>query len=284
MKRIGIIVKTGKKEALIGARRLSAWLTRRGIEPVMDTTLARALGKRKGYPKGKIPELIDFMVVLGGDGTMLAAARLVKGRAIPILGVNLGGLGFLTAVNMDEVVPLMPKILSGDFSVEERTTLYVSVSRRNSTVGSYTVLNDAVIHKGALARIVQLRAEVNGEFLTTFRADGLVLSTPTGSTAYSMSAGGPIVFPPLGCIIIAPICPHTLTNRPLVIPDDSIIRVTVTMKHGNVYLTLDGQVGLPLDVEDVVEVKEGEDLVHLVRPPGRSYSRLLREKLAWGQT
>ena len=283
MKRIGIIVKSGVKEALAGAGKLSTWLSKRGIEPVMEKSVARALGRRKGYERGKIPHLIDLMVVLGGDGTMLSAARLVKGRKVPILGVNIGGLGFLTAVSMNELMTVMPKILSGEFYVEERTTLQASVFRKNSRMGEHTVLNDAVITKGALARIIQIRVEVNNEFLETFRADGLILATPTGSTAYSLSAGGPIVTPSLGCIIITPICPHTLTIRPLVIPEASIVKVTVIKKDGDVYLTLDGQKGHPLEVGDYMVVRQGKDTVRLVRTLERSYYRLLREKLAWGQ-
>jgi len=223
------------------------------------------------------------MVVLGGDGTMLSAARLVKGRKVPILGVNIGGLGFLTAVSMNELMTVMPKILSGEFYVEERTTLKASVFRKNSRMGEHTVLNDAVITKGALARIIQIRVEVNNEFLETFRADGLILATPTGSTAYSLSAGGPIVTPSLGCIIITPICPHTLTIRPLVIPEASIVKVTVIKKDGDVYLTLDGQKGHPLEIGDYMVVRQGKDTVRLIRTLERSYYRLLREKLAWGQ-
>jgi len=283
MKRIGIIVKSGVKEALVGAGKLSAWLSKRGIEPVMERSAARALGRRKGYERGKIPHLIDLMVVLGGDGTMLSASRLVKGRKIPILGVNIGGLGFLTAVSMNELMSVMPRILSGEFYVEERTTLQASVFRKNSRIGEHTVLNDAVITKGALARIIQIRVEVNNEFLETFRADGLILATPTGSTAYSLSAGGPIVTPSLGCIIITPICPHTLTIRPLVIPEASIVKVTVIKKDGNVYLTLDGQKGHPLEIGDYMVVRQGKDTVRLIRTLERSYYRLLREKLAWGQ-
>jgi len=283
MKRIGIIVKSGVKEALAGAGKLSTWLSKRGIEPVMEKSVARALGRRKGYERGKIPHLIDLMVVLGGDGTMLSAARLVKGRKVPILGVNIGGLGFLTAVSMNELMTVMPKILSGEFYVEERTTLKASVFRKNSRMGEHTVLNDAVITKGALARIIQIRVEVNNEFLETFRADGLILATPTGSTAYSLSAGGPIVTPSLGCIIITPICPHTLTIRPLVIPEASIVKVTVIKKDGDVYLTLDGQKGHPLEIGDYMVVRQGKDTVRLIRTLERSYYRLLREKLAWGQ-
>lgn len=283
MKRIGIIAKEGNTGALRAAQKLAAWFTKRHIEPIMGASLARRLGRRKGRPPEKIPDLVDLLVVLGGDGTLLSAARLMKGRNVPILGVNLGGLGFLTAVGMKELTPLMPAILSGDFSVEKRMMLSTSILRGGSVVGEYTVLNDAVINKGAMARIIQIKAEVNGEFLTTFRADGLVLSTPTGSTAYSMSAGGPIITPSLDCIIVTPICPHTLTNRPLVVTEDAVIRVTVSMSDGDVYLTLDGQIGRPLRKGDIIEVKHAGEHVHLVRPSSRSYYRLLREKLTWGQ-
>jgi NAD+ kinase len=224
-----------------------------------------------------------MMIVLGGDGTLLSVARLVRDRKVPILGVNLGGLGFLTEITLEELYRVLEKVVQGDFFTNERVVLSASVIRRGERLAEFTVLNDAVINKGALARIIDLETTINGEYLTTFKSDGLIISTPTGSTAYNLSAGGPIVYPSLHCTIITPICPHTLTNRPIVIPDDAEIQATLKTKQQEVILTLDGQQGFTLEFEDVVEVKKAEGLILLIQSPYRHYFELLREKLKWGE-
>ena len=224
-----------------------------------------------------------MIIVLGGDGTLLSVARLVGDHEVPILGVNLGGLGFLTEITLEELYRVLERVMQGDFATDERVVLNAAVIRRGERMAEFIVLNDAVINKGALARIIDLETTINGEYLTTFKSDGLIISTPTGSTAYNLSAGGPIVYPSLHCIIITPICPHTLTNRPIVIPDDVEIRAMLKTKQQEVILTLDGQQGFTLEFEDVVEVRKAEGRILLIKSPYRHYFELLREKLKWGE-
>ena len=200
-----------------------------------------------------------MIIVLGGDGTLLSVARQVWNRNIPILGVNLGGLGFLTEITLDELYPVLEKVLQDDFTINEREVLNAGVIRSGKRIAEFIVLNDAVINKGALARIIDLETTINDEYLSTFRSDGLIISTPTGSTAYNLSAGGPIVYPSLHTIIITPICPHTLTIRPIIIPDDVKIRALLKSSNEEVTLTLDGQQGFSLEFEDVVEVRRRRD-------------------------
>jgi len=224
------------------------------------------------------------VLVLGGDGTFLRVARLVCKYEIPILGVNLGGLGFLTEITTDELYPMVERIMSGDYSIEKREMLYATIHRGSGDrMGDYVVLNDVVINKGAVARMVDLAIYVNGSHVTTFRADGIILSTPTGSTAYSLSAGGPIVYPTLPVTIVTPICPHTLTNRPLVVSNETRIRVKVLTDTTDVYLTLDGQLGVNLRLGDVVEVRKSDTSVKLIKSPFRDYFTILKTKLMWGE-
>jgi NAD+ kinase len=229
-----------------------------------------------------IPAHAEMIIVLGGDGTLLSVARLVGDHEVPILGVNLGGLGFLTEITLEELYRVLERVVQGDFVTDERVVLNAAVIRRGERMVEFTVLNDAVINKGALARIIDLETTINGEYLTTFKSDGLIISTPTGSTAYNLSAGGPIVYPSLHCIIITPICPHTLTNRPIMIPDDVEIRAMLKTKQQEVILTLDGQQGFTLEFEDVVEVRKAEGHILLIKSPYRHYFEVLREKLKWG--
>jgi NAD+ kinase len=225
-----------------------------------------------------------MVVVLGGDGTLISTARMIGERDIPILGVNLGSLGFLTEIALDELYPALEKYLAGDFRVSERLMLQAVVERGGKETASHMVLNDVVINKGALARIVDLKTKVNDHELTTFKADGLIISTPTGSTGYSLSAGGPIVDPSMNCIVITPICPHTLTNRPLVIEDASVVSVTVkSLDDEDIYLTLDGQVGVELKSGDVINVRRAEHTARLIMSGERNYFAVLRTKLKWGE-
>jgi len=204
-------------------------------------------------------------------------------HGIPILGVNFGGLGFLTEVSLEEIYPVLEKVLQGGFKTKPRDVLGVSVVRKGNRLAGFTVLNDVVINKGALARIIELEITIDGEYLNTFRSDGLIVSTPTGSTAYNLSAGGPIVYPSLHNLIITPICSHTLTNRPIVLPDDVTVRAVLKSRQEEVTLTLDGQQGFPLEFEDVVEVRKAQGQIHLIQSPYRDYFKLLREKLKWGE-
>jgi NAD+ kinase len=202
---------------------------------------------------------------------------------VPILGVNLGGLGFLTEITLEELYRVLERVLNGDFVTDERVALTVGVIRRGEKLAEFIVLNDAVINKGALARIIDIETTINGEYLTTYKSDGLIISTPTGSTAYNLSAGGPIVYPSLHCIIITPICSHTLTNRPIMIPDDVEVRAILKSKQQEVLLTLDGQQGFVLEFGDTVEVKKAEGRILLIKSPYRHYFEVLREKLKWGE-
>lgn len=225
---------------------------------------------------------VDLLVVLGGDGTLLSAVRALDGCEVPILGVNLGFLGFLTEVGLDELFPMLERVAEGRFELDARTTLEGTVSRAGAEPRQFRVFNDLVLSKGALARISELEVRVDGRHLTNVKADGLIVATPTGSTAYSLSAGGPIVSPHLPAIVLAPICPHTLTHRPILLEDSARIEVRLVSKNGEVFLTLDGQEGFELRDDDVVEVAKGQGRVVLVRSPTRDYFEVLRTKLVWG--
>ena len=287
MKRIGIIAKKSSPEAVTLMKKLSDWLRSKNVEAYIEEEIAELVGTSgsdmKPVGRKEISRHVEMIVVLGGDGTLLSVAREVGNNKIPILGVNLGSLGFLTEVTQEELFPVLEQVVKGNYQGEEREALDAAVMRRGERMVEYTVLNDAVINKGALARIIDIETTINGESLTTFKADGLIFSTPTGSTAYNLSAGGPIVYPTLHCIIITPICSHTLTNRPVVVPDDVVIRAALKTRQQEVILTLDGQQGFPLECDDVVEVKKSEARIYLIRSPHRHYFGLLREKLKWGE-
>lgn len=282
MKKIGIVSKAGRSEPIEILKDFLPWLNNKGLEVFLDTETA-ALLKMKGYPCSEMPSLVDMIVVLGGDGTMLNAARLVCEKGVPILGVNLGGLGFITEVRKEELSDAMDKTLSGEYSIEDRMMLTAHIHRHGEMIAEYTVLNDVVINKGALARIIDLETYINKAYVTIFKVDGLIVSTPTGSTAYSLSAGGPVLYPTLDCIALTPICPHTLTNRPTVLPDDVLIEIILKSVSEDVFLTLDGQVGFSLRKDDVVEIKKSPFKTRLVIPFERDYFQILRTKLKWGE-
>ncbi len=282
MKRIGIISKPGKPEPLEILKDLVPWLVERGFRVFVDYEAAPVMGA-EGCARSEMPELVDVVVVLGGDGTMLSAARLVAEKGLPILGVNLGSLGFITEVNRSDLYSALEKMLDGKCSVEERIMIEADIVRNGRIISSYTVLNDVVLNKGALARITDLETYVDHSYVTTFKSDGLIISTPTGSTAYNLSAGGPLLHPALDCIVLTPICPHTLTNRPIVLSGDSLIEVCLKSESEDVFLTLDGQVGVPLRKDDVVEVKKSPHKTRLFIPCERDYFQILRKKLKWGE-
>jgi NAD+ kinase len=282
MKRIGIICKLGRPEPLEILKDFLPWLRTKGFDVFVDSETAELLNI-DGYSRSQIPSLVDMIIVLGGDGTMLSVSRLVGSRGIPILGVNLGGLGFITEVNRDEIFDAVEKVLSGSCSIEERIMLGAVVFRSGEKIADFIVLNDVVINKGALARIIDLETYINNNYVTTFKADGLIISTPTGSTAYSLSAGGPILYPTLNSIVLTPICPHTLTNRPIVLPDNFIIEVILRSESEDVFLTLDGQVGFSLRRNDTVEIKKTDFTTKLLIPCERDYFQVLRTKLKWGE-
>jgi len=283
MKSIGIIAKKNKPEAVEVTRRLLPWLEERNIEVVLDHDIASLVMPAKGMEKAEIPSRVDMVVVLGGDGTLLTVARLPGIENIPILGVNLGAMGFLTEIPLEELYPTLEKILKGNYEKDRRMTLQAVVRREGKTIASYAVLNDVVINKGALARIIDLEININGRYLTTFKADGLILCTPTGSTGYSLSAGGPIIHSSLNCICLTPICSHTLTNRPLILPDTAAIDVLIKSRHEDVFLTLDGQEGLSLKPDDTVSVQKNPNYITLIKSPYRNYFEVLKMKLKWGE-
>ena len=282
MKKIGIISKTGQAESLKILKDLLPWLRKKGCEVYVDNETASDL-QIDGYQRSQIPGIADFIIVLGGDGTMLSVARLVGEKRLPILGVNIGGLGFLTAVQKEEIYEVLEKVINGQCPVEERMMLTACVLRHSECIAEYLVVNDVVVNKGALARIIDLETYIDNNYVATFKADGLIVSTPTGSTAYALSAGGPIVYPTLSSIVLAPICPHTLTNRPIVLPDS--VRVDIVLKSANedVFLTVDGQVGFSLRQNDIVQVKKSQLKAQFFIPCERDYFEILRTKLKWGE-
>lgn len=282
IKKIGIICKHDNPPAWELAGKLKVWLDERSIKTLLDRGTAAYLGLQ-GVPKEEIPERADAIVVFGGDGTLLSVARLIEEKGTPIIGVNLGTLGFLTTVPVEQIYPTMEMVLLGQYKVQERILLVVSIKREGKVISSNHVLNDMVINKGALARIIEIDTFIDGKFLTTFRADGLIVYTPTGSTGYSLSANGPIVHPSLSCLGITPICPHTLTNRPLILPDTVVFEAAIRSETEDVYLTLDGQVGFLLKPEDVVEAKVASNKIYIVISPMEDYYHMLRTKLKWGE-
>ena len=282
MKKIGIICKTGKPEPFEILEELLPWLRRKGYEVFVDLETATAMNIN-GTPRSQIPAMAEVMIVIGGDGTMISVSRLVAEKGIPILGVNIGGLGFLTAIQKDELYEVIDQVLAGECSMEERIMLNACVYRHSECIAEYVVMNDVVVNKGALARIIDLETYIDHIYVATFKADGLIVSTPTGSTAYALSAGGPILYPTLKSIILAPICPHTLTNRPIVMPDDVHVEVMLRSLNEDVFLTIDGQVGFSLRQNDIVEVKKSQYKTKLFIPCERDYFHILRTKLKWGE-
>jgi len=278
-RRVGVVAKAASDEARRTAAELDEWLVRRGLQVRLEEASLRS-GADGTTPLIPAADL-DLVVVLGGDGTLLSVARALD-RTTPILGVNMGSLGFLTEVNRTDLYPTLVRVLGGQFVLEERALLRVEVEREDGGRAAYRVLNDAVIAKTALARIIELVLAVDGNLVGDFRADGLIISTPTGSTAYNLSAGGPILYPQLPVAVITPICAHTLSLRPLVVPDTSRIEVTLHSERGEVYLTLDGQEGTPLGYRDRVAISRSDTMVHLVKAAGRTFYESLRGKLRWG--
>lgn len=281
--KIGIIGKTNLQQTFDLTEDLCVWLADKGVEVYLEKDLAKKIKNYKSATHEEIAELTDIILVFGGDGTFLGVARLACKHGTPILGINLGGLGFLTEVTVDEIHAVVERIISGDYEIENRKMLQASIRRGEETIDSYDVLNDVVINKGAVARVIDLSIYIDGSHVTTYKADGIILSTPTGSTAYNLSAGGPIVHPGLRVIIITPICPHTLTNRPLIVPSDMKVEIKVSTHEPDTYLTLDGQIGIRLNSGDFVEVHKSESSVKLIKSPFRDFFTILKTKLMWGE-
>ncbi|MFQ5990873.1 MAG: NAD(+)/NADH kinase [Nitrospiraceae bacterium] len=284
MKTIGILTKPKFPDVKHVLKGLVNWLREQQKEVVLDGKTASLIGDPAVYQKSQLATLCDLILVLGGDGTMLTAARLVEERGVPILGVNMGGLGFLTETSLDHLYPTLERIFRKEFVIEERLMLRARIDRHGDKVAQATVLNDVVVSKGTLARMIEMHLAINGQFVTSLRGDGMIVSTPTGSTAYSLSAGGPIIDPSIQSLMLTPICPHTLTHRPLLIPSDAVMEVTLTSQDEGAMATFDGQVGVALTQGDTVTIGASDHRTKLVRFPDRTYYDVLRMKLKWGNT
>lgn len=281
-RRVGLACKCTSKAALALARALDSALVKRGLEVLFDSDSAAALGRTGGLPRERLARASDLVIVAGGDGTLLSIARFAP-TATPVLGINVGVLGFLAGLSRKEALSRIDEVLAGEFREERRLRLSVTV-KGGPRPARFQALNDAVLNKEALARISTFSVELDARPVVRFRADGVIVSTPTGSTAYNLSAGGPILHPQLPAVVITPICPHTLSQRPLVVPAETVIglRILDSRTSGGVYLTLDGQEGLPIRPEFSVEIRPASSPVTLLRPPEADHFRNLAEKLNWG--
>jgi NAD+ kinase len=282
MKNIAIFAKVHDPRCQGVALQLIEWLRGKELTPLVEAHLARHIGFKERIIVD-VPDETDMVVVLGGDGTLISVVRLMGDRQVPILGVNLGSLGFLTEITLDDLCTSLDRCLNGDYRISERMMLRATVIRDGVELEDKQVLNDVVINKGVLARIIDLETTVNNDYLTTFKVDGLIISTPTGSTGYSLSANGPILHPDLECLVITPICPHTLTNRPIVMASDAVITVELKCMNEAVFLTLDGQVGVELKCGDVIRIAKSEHRTRLVISSSKNYFEILRTKLKWGE-
>jgi NAD+ kinase len=283
MKHIGIIAKK-RIEALDLIRQVVDHLAGLGYDVLIDQNLPSIDQRCHPVQPELMPEQVDLIIVFGGDGTLLSVARFNHIEKVPVLAVNLGSLGFLTEISADEIPAVLNKVLASDYVLDKRMMLEVTLIKKGDERGTtFQALNDVVVNKGALARMMDLDTYVNDLYLNRFKADGLIICTPTGSTGYSLSAGGPIVYPSLNLFSITPICPHTLTNRPLIISDESIIRIELMSESEDVFLTVDGQVGVRIERNDRVIVRKSEKTLSLVKTPFRSYFEILKQKLKWGE-
>jgi NAD+ kinase len=281
---IGIISRPRRSNLAVVVPPLLKWLEARGVQTLFDEETASSLSDgSKGQTRQRVADASQLLLVLGGDGTMLAAARLAAPRGIPILPINMGSLGFLTSFTVDELHPALDDTLQGRFSLSERVMISVELERAGRVIDNQRVLNEMVVNKGALARMIELELTIDSDFVCRYRADGLIVATPTGSTAYSLSAGGPIVHPAVESFVITPICPHTLSDRPLVVRDSSCIEMKLSGNTESVFLTLDGQRGIPLQPTDRVRVCRAKEMLKLIQPRKKSYFEILRGKLKWGE-
>jgi NAD+ kinase len=284
IKRIGIISKPGKSEVREIVPPLIQWLREREIETYIDKETGAILERNeKCLTRNELPSKVDLLVVLGGDGTLLATARALNRKPVPMLAVNLGGLGFLTVITQDELYPTLEQVLAGDFTTERRVQIEGEIVRADESLASFLALNDVVLNKGAISRILDFDVLVDGRFVSSYKSDGLIVSTPTGSTAYSLAAGGPVIVPTVGAFIITPICAHTLSNRPLVVPDTVTIEVVLKTQRETAYLTVDGQVGIAARSDDIVRTRKASSYVEIIQPPDKNYFAILRQKLKWGE-
>jgi NAD+ kinase len=283
IRRVALVAKRGDEEGTHIADTLGLWLARKSIEVHYDRETATTLEREPSFVRTELPEGADLAIVVGGDGTLLSVARAAAPVGVPILGVNRGSLGFLTEIQPDELIPGLEAVLDGRSTVEERLVLRVRLLRGGELRQEHAVLNDAVVNKSALARMIVIRLRIDGADVATYTSDGLIISTPTGSTAYSLSAGGPILDPRMSAFVLSPICPHTMNYRPLVVPGN--VRLAVSLRHpgAEVYLTLDGQIGFPFGARDALEIDQHPCPARLVRVAGRPWFDVLRRKLRWGE-
>jgi NAD+ kinase len=275
---VGIVVKPNHSEAAATASELAVWLRERGIGQLGEAISADTI-----KPENDRTLDADLIIVLGGDGTMISAARLVGEQDVLVLGINYGSLGYLTDFRIEEMFPALEAIVAGQYEIDRREMLTAEHWRNGQKLVSGRVLNDVVINKSALARIINIDVKLNDLFVNTFRADGLIVATPTGSTAYNLSAGGPIIYPSMTAVVMTPICPFTLTNRPIVVPDDAVIELTLDNENEGVVLSLDGQTGYPMLAGDRVVIRKSTTTFNLVQPANRNYFDVLRDKLKWGR-
>ncbi len=278
---VGIFSKPNTAAAGTIVPRLIAWLSERHITCRMDTDTAHYANLAGGLSREEVPEGCQLIIVLGGDGTLLSAARAVGSHEIPLFAVNLGSLGFLAAISVDNLFPELERSLAGEHKTSKRRMLRVEVKRNEEIVKRYEALNDVVVTKSSIARMIEVEVFVNTHYMCSYFADGLILATPTGSTAYSLAANGPIVFPTVDAVCITPICPHTLTNRPVLVPSDVVITVVNRAEDASAFLTVDGQVGQPLHEGDRIECRSADHFIYLVRSPNKSFFDVLRQKLKW---
>jgi NAD+ kinase len=288
IKTVGVIVKPNHDEAWKTACELSDWLEKRGIA-LVGTPRVQNEGPElancniEQVDDERFAAESDLIVVLGGDGTMISTARLVGDSDALVLGINYGSLGYLTDFRIEEMFPALEAIFDGEYEIDRRVMLHAEHWRGEEMLATGRVLNDVVINKAALARIIEIEVSLNGLFVNSFRADGLIVSTPTGSTAYNLSAGGPIIYPSMNAVVLTPICPFTLTNRPIVVPDDAVIELKLEKENEGVVLTLDGQIGYTMQADDRVRIRKSRTTFNLVHPPNRNYFDVLRNKLKWGR-
>jgi NAD+ kinase len=288
IKTVGIVVKPNHAEASRTAGELADWLEQKGIRLVgkprfQNEASDESNGRIQAVEDDRFVSESDLIVVLGGDGTMISTARLIDDADVLVLGINYGSLGYLTDFRIEEMFPALEAIFRGEYDIDRRVMLHAEHWRDDEMLETGRVLNDVVINKAALARIIEIDVSLNGLFVNSFRSDGLIISTPTGSTAYNLSAGGPIIYPSMNAVVITPICPFTLTNRPIVIPDDAIIELKLQKENEGVVLTLDGQIGYAIRELDRVIIRKSRATFNLVQPPNRNYFDVLRNKLKWGR-
>lgn len=284
LKTIGVVVGPEKYEALPVVREMKTWCDQHKIElRAQPHVVEQVPSELLTDADGEMRAGVDLLVVLGGDGTMLGASRLVGTRQTPVLGINFGRLGYLTEFSLEQLFPALQSVRAGNYSVDERMLIETTLTRAGQNdVALPRALNDAVISKAAPARIIELECYLDGMFVNSFRADGLIIATPTGSTAYSLSAGGPVVHPSMSAILLTPVCPHMLSNRPVVVPDASVIEIVFKSESEGLMLTIDGQVGVPLQTNDRITLRRSPTTFNIVRPPNRNYFEVLRTKLKWG--